>query len=170
MEGSVTQDAAGRRNHSEEGRKDRLRFLQLVELDECVEKGDSDEDTTEISVLYVTLVEVMSMGAKDRKLVKAHVKVDAKEDVLEKTRNDQNDVEHGLETVQVLRSDQKAKSHRITVYTNLLESRLLLGRSEGVRSIALKTRFCLGGRKTARLGRIVPGKGRVEQALNVGNG
>jgi hypothetical protein len=55
LEGSVTQDAAGRRNHSEEGRKDRLRFLQLVELDKCVEKSNSDEDATEISVLYVTL-------------------------------------------------------------------------------------------------------------------
>lgn len=55
LEGSVTQDAAGRRNHSEEGRKDSLRLLQLVELDECVEKSDCDEDATEIGVLYVTL-------------------------------------------------------------------------------------------------------------------
>jgi hypothetical protein len=55
LEGPVTQDAAGRRNHSEEGRKDRLRLLQLVELDECVDKSDCDEDATEISVRFVIL-------------------------------------------------------------------------------------------------------------------
>lgn len=34
--------------------------------------------------------------------VKAHMKVDAEKDVLKKTRNDKNDVEHGPETVNVL--------------------------------------------------------------------
>ena len=55
LEGPITQDTAGRRNHGEERRKDSLRLLQLVELDECVEKSDCDEDATEIGVLYVTL-------------------------------------------------------------------------------------------------------------------
>jgi hypothetical protein len=39
---------------------------------------------------------------KIKSLVKAHMKVDTKEDVLKNTRNDQNDVEQGLETVNVL--------------------------------------------------------------------
>ena len=47
---------------------------------------------------------------KIERLVKAHMKVDTKEDVLQKTRNDQNDVEHGLETIEVLGNVQKAKS------------------------------------------------------------
>jgi hypothetical protein len=35
--------------------------------------------------------------------------VDTEEDVLKKTRNDQDDVEHGLETVEVLWNVQKVK-------------------------------------------------------------
>lgn len=67
MERSVTQDAAGRWNHSEEGRKDRFRLLQLVELDECVDKSDCDEDAAEVSVLRVILGGAMSIDTKDRK-------------------------------------------------------------------------------------------------------
>jgi hypothetical protein len=37
------------------------------------------------------------------------MEVDTEEDVLKNTRNDQNDVEHGLETVEVLRDVQKVK-------------------------------------------------------------
>jgi len=54
-EGPITHDTAGWRNHGEEGCKDGLRLLQLVELDERVEKRDYDENATEISVLYVIL-------------------------------------------------------------------------------------------------------------------
>jgi hypothetical protein len=35
-------------------------------------------------------------------LVKAHMEVDTEENILKKTRNDKNNVEHGLETVEVL--------------------------------------------------------------------
>jgi hypothetical protein len=38
------------------------------------------------------------------------VKVDTEKDVLKKTRNDQNNVEHGPETVDVLWNIQKARS------------------------------------------------------------
>ncbi len=55
LDGSVTYDATRWWNHGEEGRKDRFRLLQLVELDECVEKRDSDENTTKICVLCVIL-------------------------------------------------------------------------------------------------------------------
>ena len=96
---------------------------------------------------------------KIERLVNAHMKVDTKEDVLKKTRNDQNDVEHGLETVEVLRNGQKAKSLDPEVHANLLQSRLLLGRCECVRPIALETRFCLDSRETARLSRIGPIEG-----------
>ena len=34
--------------------------------------------------------------------VKAHMKVDGEEDILKKTRNNENNVEHGPETVDVL--------------------------------------------------------------------
>ena len=46
---------------------------------------------------------------KIENLVKAHMVVDTEEDVLKNTRNDQNDVEHGLETVEVLWDVQKVK-------------------------------------------------------------
>jgi hypothetical protein len=48
------------------------------------------------------------------------MKIDSEEDVLKKTRNDQNDVKHGPETVDVLRNVQKVKSLDPCVHTNLL--------------------------------------------------
>jgi hypothetical protein len=59
---------------------------------------------------------------KIENLVKAHMVVDTEEDVLKKTRNDQNDVEHGLETVEVLWNVQKVKKSRPCTYTHLLQS------------------------------------------------
>ncbi len=41
--------------------------------------------------------------------VKADMKVDTEEYVLKNTGNDQDDVEHGLETIEVLRNIQKVK-------------------------------------------------------------
>jgi hypothetical protein len=59
---------------------------------------------------------------KIENLVKAHMVVDTEEDVLKETRNDQNDVEHGLETVEVLWNVQKVKKSRPCTYTHLLQS------------------------------------------------
>ena len=67
MEGSIAKDTAGWRDHSEEGRKDRLRLLQLVKFDERVEKSNSDENATEISVRYVILRAAMSINAKGKR-------------------------------------------------------------------------------------------------------
>jgi hypothetical protein len=39
----------------------------LVELDECVDKSDCDEDAAEVSVLRVILGGAMSIDTKDRK-------------------------------------------------------------------------------------------------------
>jgi len=55
LEGSITKDPAGWRNHSKERSKNRLGFLQLVKFDEGIEKCDSDENATKVSVRYVIL-------------------------------------------------------------------------------------------------------------------
>ena len=57
----------------------------MVKLDERIKKGDRDEDTAKIRVLDVILREGMSMEIKSKKHREAHVEVNAKEDVLEKT-------------------------------------------------------------------------------------
>lgn len=57
----------------------------MVELDECIEKGDCDEDTAKIRVLDVILRQEMSRETKIEKHLRAYVEVDAKKDVLENT-------------------------------------------------------------------------------------
>lgn len=93
---------------------------------------------------------------KIKNLVKAHMVVDTEEDVLKNTRNDKNDVEHGLETIEVLWNVQEVNWSEPCTCTHLLQSRLLLGRCKGIWPITVETRFCLGGSKTRRLGRIGP--------------
>lgn len=103
-------------------------------------------------------------------LVKAHMVVDTEEYILKKTRNDQNDVEHGFETVEVLWDVQKANESEFCTYTHLLQSRLLLGWRKGIWPITRETRLCLCISKTRRLGRIVPVEGYLEQGLYLVNG
>jgi len=59
--------------------------LKLIKLDECIEKGDNDEDTAKIRILDVILREERSREAKIEKQLQTHVEVDAKKDVLEDT-------------------------------------------------------------------------------------
>jgi hypothetical protein len=60
--------------------------------------------------------------------VKAHMKVNAEKDVLKNTRNNENDVEHGPETVDVLSNVSEWLVEPCAAqYANLLQSRLLLG-------------------------------------------
>ena len=67
MEGSITKDPAGWRNHGEERSKNRLGFLQLVKFDEGIEKCDGDENATEISVCYVILWEGGGVSMNEKK-------------------------------------------------------------------------------------------------------
>ena len=101
------------------------------------------------------------------------MKVDSEKDVLENTRNNQNDVEHGLEAVEVLLNMSENHIGRALhgcMRANLLQSRLLLGWSKGVRAITAKTGFCLDDGKTARLGGINKVKRRFEQFFYFVNG
>lgn len=54
-ESAVTNDPTRGRNHGKEGRQNSFRLLQLVELDEGVEEGDGNENTTKVRVWEVIL-------------------------------------------------------------------------------------------------------------------
>ena len=53
---SISDSAAGRWDHSQETGEDGLGLLELIELNERVQKGYRDQDATEIRVLEVFLV------------------------------------------------------------------------------------------------------------------
>ena len=54
-EGAVPEDPARGRDHREERRQDGLALLELIELDERVQKRDGDEDASKVGVLKVCL-------------------------------------------------------------------------------------------------------------------
>ena len=75
----------------------------MVELDERVYEGHSDEDATEIGVGKIVLnVKILGRNSMVRRTAQ-HLEVDTQESIFQDTSDHEQDVEHGHEAVEILR-------------------------------------------------------------------
>lgn len=75
----------------------------MVELDERVDEGHSDEDSTEISVGKIVLnAKRLGKNSMVRRTAQ-HLEIDTQESIFQDASNHEQDVEHGHEAIEILR-------------------------------------------------------------------